>query len=551
MKRAIAVIILGLTLLSATEEIHKSKLLNPAPDSTIEEPVVFFEWEKIGDHGKYWLKVGTEEGLADIYDSVQYYIPKKVLRGLPISGKPLYVKLGTYINRHYEFTSYVIKTAEKASRLISPAYGFKIAKSDVDFEWEDIGADEYRLEVGTQKDKSDLALYQGTNTSFNLENTPQGKTIYVKISSKLGDKWVSKSYSFGAGSQAVIDTLILYSAGAKKLFPEIETRIAHHIETTNKAFRDSGLNVEINPVHIEYYEMNDEEHMNSTLVHAKYNEELTKLQEQYGADSLIIYRAIHSVQSNVSGIAYPNRYISKRLNIAVVGIDALGIVTAHELGHTMGLIHGYRGYFHGSFEYARGHGEQSKFITIMATSDTDFSSGNMIYKFSSPNLDCDGSPCGIAEGEYHEADAVKALRYAIPKVANYRVHIDNPDEKILNEALDALNKAKEAVANIQKELKDSKKAYIEQRAKFKLLREIYQTAKKEFAQARNNRMRGEITKDELAEIKSDLMEKRANLVESRADTKKLFNAWKDKKRVLQEAQAKVEKLEKDYLELVK
>jgi len=50
---------------------------------------------------------------------------------------------------------------------------------------------------------------------------------------------------------------------------------------------------------------------------------------------------------------------------------------------------------------------------------SSFGSAQKMYKFSSPDLECNGNACGREEGLEKSADAVKALRQTYPVIARF------------------------------------------------------------------------------------------------------------------------------------
>jgi len=552
MKTKIKTITLGLILsLTSTliaDDAVKANLIYPTKDTTIESQVVSFEWDKIGDHGVYQLIIGTTEEGDDIYSSKKYYIPRGRVTNIPINGKPIYVKLGTNIHGRYEFNSYVIPTKSMGSKLISPAYGLKINTDSVDFEWDDINSDSYHIEVGTTEGGHDLIDYKGKDTSITLSHVPKGKTLYVKLTTQNGEQSITKTYQFGAGSQTVIDAIALYTPDAKEKYPDTETRISHAFNLTNKIFKDSGLNAELHIKAMLPYDRNiTNMTMSETLRYLhKDRTEMNRLKDMYGADTIVLYRT--TKRADVAGIAYGNSLLSSALALFVVQITTTGsATTAHELGHTMGLHHDATHWFGDRiFNYARGHGENRKFATVMAYG-SHFNTGTELNKFSSPNLDCLGSPCGIEEGEPNEADAVKALQYALPKYSNFRAHIDGnkKDEQIKKD----YEEAEQKLENLKAELKKLNDDYLAQRKVLNNQRKLFKNAKKEFVEARDERRKGNITKEELATIKATFVEARKKLISERTALKNLYNAQQAKQAEVVEAESKFKELEAKYLAL--
>ena len=95
------------------------------------------------------------------------------------------------------------------------------------------------------------------------------------------------------------------------------------------------------------------------------------------------------------------------------------VTLAHEIGHVMGLHHSRRQRQFGTFKWSVGHGRDGEFITVMAYLSA-FNTTNQIDVFSSPGLDCEGSPCGVDRNDrYDGADAVTSLETTRYQVAAF------------------------------------------------------------------------------------------------------------------------------------
>ncbi|WP_169930323.1 leucine-rich repeat domain-containing protein [Pseudidiomarina aestuarii] len=101
--------------------------------------------------------------------------------------------------------------------------------------------------------------------------------------------------------------------------------------------------------------------------------------------------------------------------ISVFSIDCEDETFVETLGRTLGLQSSHYAYdsVNGPYPFGFGHGEKGKFYTLMARFGDFVGEGNTspkkIFRFSSPRLDCEGSPCGVPEGQTYAADAVKVL----------------------------------------------------------------------------------------------------------------------------------------------
>jgi len=97
--------------------------------------------------------------------------------------------------------------------LITPPPDTKLNSKTVTFEWEDIGASQYWLYVGTKHMKADIYNQsQGLNTSVTVDLRSGGTNIYATLFAKIDGNWSYIGYSYYNTGEVVkihTDTLSL------------------------------------------------------------------------------------------------------------------------------------------------------------------------------------------------------------------------------------------------------------------------------------------------------------------------------------------------------
>lgn len=213
-----------------------------------------------------------------------------------------------------------------------------------------------------------------------------------------------------------VDVLFLYQGGSfEHLNSDSATYLPHVLHVTNDMYEKSESTIKFRAVGVLDVSTVPELSSGDPLEESRYLE----LLEEYRADLVAVYRPLSpflcGFAATIGGIhgrgfLHPNErfpYIEMFLDPTTCPID----VTAHEIGHLLGLGHTYEQSAVGAFPWSRGHVIPGEFGTIMSYARILFRSVGLDV-FSNPRLDCLGKPCGVPHTEPNverSADAAQTM----------------------------------------------------------------------------------------------------------------------------------------------
>ncbi|WP_052417081.1 reprolysin-like metallopeptidase [Cellvibrio mixtus] len=235
-------------------------------------------------------------------------------------------------------------------------------------------------------------------------------------------------------ASTVIDVLVVYTDGTAALYGgDPATRINQLFQVTNQIYADSGVDLEVRVAKTMKVSYTDDNAAETALNAITFNQDaafsgVAAARDQAKADMVVLYRPFKPIHGScgVAWVTGNNGSVAayKGYMFAHVAVNSCGdFVTAHELGHNMGLKHsrkqdGVGGVFH----YALGYGVMNSFTDVMAYQsafNVDYWTGK-IYKFSNPDILCKNQPCGVDRNNTTSgADARYALNITGPQIANF------------------------------------------------------------------------------------------------------------------------------------
>ncbi|HVL68448.1 MAG TPA: fibronectin type III domain-containing protein [Vicinamibacterales bacterium] len=179
-----------------------ARIVSPAETSTLPGPTATFTWDAGIGAQFYWVNVGSVAGGYEYYSNFVGATRAVTVHGLPLDGRPVWVRLLSYINGEYQAVDHRFVAATAApARLVSPSSGATLDGATQTFVWNSgVGATGYWVNVGsTQGGYEFYSNFVGTSQSLTLRNLPiNGRDVWVRLMSFIGGRYVTVDHRFVA-----------------------------------------------------------------------------------------------------------------------------------------------------------------------------------------------------------------------------------------------------------------------------------------------------------------------------------------------------------------
>ncbi len=174
-----------------------ARLISPANRSVLGGASQTFTWKAGTASTQYWLYVGNQRGLSDIWNENQGVNLTRTVVGIPVDGRRVYVRLWSLLAGVWNYVDYEFTAAgTPRARLSSPAEGSVLSSAPTISWLAGTSATRYWVYLGTTQGASNLL---NQNMGAALSVSPAGlpadrRAIYLRLWSLIGGSWVYNDY---------------------------------------------------------------------------------------------------------------------------------------------------------------------------------------------------------------------------------------------------------------------------------------------------------------------------------------------------------------------
>ncbi len=194
------------------QDIIPTELIDPAPETRINESSVRFTWKGDPRVEEYRFGIGSEEIAGDIfYDDTIGKNTFVDVSGIPLTGKNIYVFIATKIYGSWKYGRYTYETKRLAgsggvqAMMTSPSIGETITKAMTTFEWSHPTATAFWFRAGSYEGGGNYVNgSQGVYTFTAIGNIAlNGGQLFIALHALVDGEWMLEEYVYDVKNEFI------------------------------------------------------------------------------------------------------------------------------------------------------------------------------------------------------------------------------------------------------------------------------------------------------------------------------------------------------------